>query len=45
VTAARRRWPASHIHGELNNFTLSLAKVIGITIDQIAFDAAGRTKS
>jgi hypothetical protein len=32
------------IHGELNNFTLSLAKVIGITINQIAFDAPAGQK-
>ena len=32
------------IHGELNNFTLSLAKVIGITINQIAFDAPALQK-
>ena len=32
--------PDVSIHGELNNFTLSLAKVIGITINKIRFDAA-----
>jgi hypothetical protein len=36
--------PQVTIHGELNNFTLSLAKVIGITIDQIAFDAPAGQK-
>ena len=36
--------PQVSIHGELNNFTLSLAKVIGITIDQIAFDAPAGQK-
>ena len=39
--AATRR---SSIHGELNNFTLSLAKVVGITINQIAFDAPAGQK-
>jgi hypothetical protein len=32
------------IHGELNNFTLSLGNVIGITINQIAFDAPAGQK-
>jgi hypothetical protein len=36
--------PQVTIHGELNNFTLSLAKVIGITINQIAFDAPAGQK-
>jgi hypothetical protein len=36
--------PQVTIHGELNNFTLSLANVIGITIDQIAFDAPAGQK-
>jgi hypothetical protein len=36
--------PSVTIHGELNAFTLSLAKVIGITIDQIAFDAPAGQK-
>jgi hypothetical protein len=36
--------PQVTIHGELNNFTLSLAKVIGITITQIAFDAPAGQK-
>jgi hypothetical protein len=36
--------PQVTIHGMLNNFTLSLAKVIGITIDQIAFDAPDKQK-
>ncbi len=36
--------PQVTIHGELNNFTLSLAKVVGITINQIAFDAPAGQK-
>ena len=32
------------IHGELNNFALTLANVIGITINQIAFDAPAGQK-
>jgi hypothetical protein len=36
--------PEVSIHGELNNFTLSLAKVVGITVDQIAFDAPAGQK-
>jgi hypothetical protein len=36
--------PQVTIHGELNNFTLSLANVIGITINQIAFDAPAGQK-
>ena len=36
--------PQVSIHGELNNFTLSLAKVVGITINQIAFDAPAGQK-
>lgn len=36
--------PQVTIHGELNNFTLSLAKVIGITINQIAFNAPAGQK-
>jgi hypothetical protein len=36
--------PQVTIHGELNNFTLSLAKVVGITINQIAFNAPAGQK-
>jgi len=36
--------PQVTIHGELNNFTLSLGNVIGITINQIAFDAPAGQK-
>jgi hypothetical protein len=36
--------PQVTIHGELNNFTLSLAQVIGITFNQIAFDAPAGQK-
>ena len=36
--------PQVTIHGELNSFTLSLAHVIGITINQIAFDAPAGQK-
>ena len=36
--------PQVTIHGELNNFTLSLAKVVGITINQIGFDAPAGQK-
>ena len=36
--------PQVTIHGELNSFTLSLAKVVGITINQIAFDAPAGQK-
>ncbi|MGA9678076.1 MAG: hypothetical protein WBR28_23455, partial [Mycobacterium sp.] len=36
--------PQVSIHGELNNFTLELAQVIGITINQIAFDAPAGQK-
>jgi hypothetical protein len=36
--------PQVTIHGELNNFTLALANVIGITINQIAFDAPAGQK-
>ena len=32
------------IHGELNDFTLSLGNVIGIAINQIAFDAPAGQK-
>jgi hypothetical protein len=32
------------IHGELNNFTLSLFNVVGITINQIVFDAPAGQK-
>ncbi len=44
VTSLQGGAPQVTIHGELNNFTLSLAKVIGITIDQIAFDAPAGQK-
>ncbi len=36
--------PQVTIHGELNNFTLSLAKVVGITMNQIAFEAPAGQK-
>jgi hypothetical protein len=36
--------PQVTIHGELNNFALTLASVIGITINQIAFDAPAGQK-
>jgi hypothetical protein len=36
--------PQVTIHGELNSFTLSLAQVVGITINQIAFDAPAGQK-
>ena len=36
--------PQVTIHGELNTFTLSLASVVGITINQIAFDAPAGQK-
>lgn len=36
--------PQVTIHGELNNFTLKLANVVGITINQIAFDAPAGKK-
>jgi hypothetical protein len=36
--------PQVTIHGELNSFTLSLGNVVGITIDQIAFDAPAGQK-
>jgi hypothetical protein len=44
VTPLQGGAPQVTIHGELNNFTLSLAKVIGITISQIAFDAPAGQK-
>ena len=44
VAASPGGAPQVTIHGELNNFTLSLAKVIGITINQIAFDAPAGQK-
>lgn len=44
VTPLNGGGPQVTIHGELNNFTLSLAKVIGIAIDQIAFDAPAGQK-
>jgi hypothetical protein len=44
VTALTGGDPQVSIHGELNNFTLSLAKVVGITINQIAFDAPAGQK-
>jgi hypothetical protein len=44
VTSLQGGGPQVTIHGELNNFTLSLAKVIGITINQIAFDAPAGQK-
>jgi hypothetical protein len=44
VTALTGGDPQVSIHGELNDFTLSLAKVVGITINQIAFDAPAGQK-
>jgi len=44
VTPLSATTPQVSIHGELNSFTLSLAKVIGITINQIRFDAAAGQK-
>jgi len=44
VTPLQGGAPQVTIHGELNNFTMSLAKVIGITISQIAFDAPAGQK-
>jgi hypothetical protein len=36
--------PQVTIHGQLNSFTLSLAQVVGITMDKIAFDAPAGQK-
>jgi hypothetical protein len=36
--------PQVSIHGELNDFTLELARVVGIAINQIAFDAPAGQK-
>ena len=36
--------PKATIHGELNKFSISLANVIGITINQISFDAKAGQK-
>jgi hypothetical protein len=36
--------PQVSIHGELNDFTLELAQVVGIAINQIAFDAPAGQK-
>jgi hypothetical protein len=44
VTPLTATAPEVSIHGELNSFTLSLANVIGITINQIRFDAAAGQK-
>ena len=44
VTSLSGGGPQVTIHGELNNFALSLAKVIGIAINQIAFDAPAGQK-
>ncbi len=44
VTPLAGGGPQVTIHGELNNFKLSLAKVIGIAINQIAFDAPAGQK-
>ena len=44
VTPLKGGEPTVDIHGELNKLTLSLANVIGITIDQISFDAVAGKK-